>query len=226
VCWASRQEVDRSRTPYTTGSVRLLGRRAREASEDCVASGGCAGPRNLDGSIWVRRGIGCRLVRPGCSRPGQSSRHRPPLSDRPLNSAYRDASRDGDTSADRDAARGALGRSRGGPTTKVHLLADAGCRPLMHATTAGQRHDSLAFAPLLQRLKARRRGSGRPRTRPRALRARRCGPSGFGVPGELWPLSRAVSRGWEGMSQPTGPLRRRCPEHAAGACHGDLRGRR
>ena len=41
----------------------------------------------------------------------------------------------------------------------------------MHATTAGQRHDSLAFAPLLQRLKLRRGGPGRPRTRPDRLLA-------------------------------------------------------
>jgi transposase len=40
---------------------------------------------------------------------------------------------------------------------------------LVHATTAGQRHDSLVFTPLLQRLKVRRRGPGRPRTRPDRL---------------------------------------------------------
>jgi transposase len=33
-------------------------------------------------------------------------------------------------------------------------------------TSAGQRHDSLAFVPLLGRLKIARRGQGRPRTRP------------------------------------------------------------
>jgi transposase len=33
-------------------------------------------------------------------------------------------------------------------------------------TSAGQRHDSLAFAPLMDRLKIARRGPGRPRTRP------------------------------------------------------------
>jgi transposase len=37
-------------------------------------------------------------------------------------------------------------------------------------TSAGQRHDSLAFIPLMDRLKVARRGPGRPRTRPgRAL---------------------------------------------------------
>jgi transposase len=33
-------------------------------------------------------------------------------------------------------------------------------------TSAGQRHDSLAFIPLMGRLKIARRGRGRPRTRP------------------------------------------------------------
>ena len=33
-------------------------------------------------------------------------------------------------------------------------------------TSAGQRHDSLAFVPLMDRLKVTRRGPGRPRTRP------------------------------------------------------------
>ena len=33
-------------------------------------------------------------------------------------------------------------------------------------TSSGQRHDSLAFVPLMDRLKVARRGRGRPRTRP------------------------------------------------------------
>ena len=33
-------------------------------------------------------------------------------------------------------------------------------------TSSGQRHDSLAFVPLMGRLKVARRGGGRPRTRP------------------------------------------------------------
>jgi transposase len=33
-------------------------------------------------------------------------------------------------------------------------------------TSAGQRHDSVAFVPLMGRLKVARRGPGRPRTRP------------------------------------------------------------
>jgi transposase len=66
--------------------------------------------------------------------------------------------------------REALGRSRGGLTTKIHLLGDPACRPLVHVTSAGQRHDSLAFDPLMKRLKvSRRRRPARPRTRPGRL---------------------------------------------------------
>jgi transposase len=37
---------------------------------------------------------------------------------------------------------------------------------LARVTSAGQRHDSLAFLPLMDRLKVARRGPGQPRTRP------------------------------------------------------------
>ncbi len=68
--------------------------------------------------------------------------------------------------------REGLGRSRGGLSTKIHLLADTRCRPLVHVTTSGQRHDSLAFDPLMKRLKvSRRRRPSRPRTRPDRLLA-------------------------------------------------------
>jgi transposase len=56
-------------------------------------------------------------------------------------------------------------------STKIHLLADWRCRPLAQGTTAGQRHDSVAFEPLMGRLRIRRLGRGRPRTRPSRLLA-------------------------------------------------------
>jgi transposase len=56
-------------------------------------------------------------------------------------------------------------------STKIHLLADSRCRPLARVTTAGQRHDSLAFEPLIRRLRIRRIGRGRARTRPGRLLA-------------------------------------------------------
>ena len=62
--------------------------------------------------------------------------------------------------------REAPARSRGGTASKSCLLADSGCRPLARLASAGQRHDSVAFLPLMGQLKIARRGRGRPRTRP------------------------------------------------------------
>ena len=67
--------------------------------------------------------------------------------------------------------REGLGRSRGGLSTKIHLLADSRCRPLARGITAGQRHDSVAFERLMGQLRIRRLGRGRPRTRPDRLLA-------------------------------------------------------
>ncbi|MFE1947109.1 IS5 family transposase [Streptomyces massasporeus] len=59
----------------------------------------------------------------------------------------------------------AIGRSRGGLTTKIHLAADARCRPLALVLTAGQAGDAPAFTDVMARLRVPRR-RGRPRTRP------------------------------------------------------------
>ncbi|WP_442806116.1 IS5 family transposase [Streptomyces sp. NBC_01257] len=58
-----------------------------------------------------------------------------------------------------------MGRSRGGLTTKIHLAADAHCRPLAIVLTAGQAGDAPACAHVMARLRVPRR-RGRPRTRP------------------------------------------------------------
>ena len=63
-------------------------------------------------------------------------------------------------------SREAFGRSRGGLTSKIHLAADTRCRPISRVTSAGHRHDSLAFEPVMAGIRIRRRGRGRPRTRP------------------------------------------------------------
>lgn len=44
----------------------------------------------------------------------------------------------------------AIGRSRGGLTTKIHLLCDADGRPLHFHLTAGQNHEAPALVPLLE----------------------------------------------------------------------------
>jgi transposase len=67
--------------------------------------------------------------------------------------------------------REALGRSRGGLSTKLHLAADSRCRPLGFITTLGQRHDSVAFELTLAQVAVARVGPGRPRTRPDAVLA-------------------------------------------------------
>lgn len=59
----------------------------------------------------------------------------------------------------------ALGRSRGGLTTKLHLAADRRCRPIARHTTCGQRADCTGFAQVMAGIRIRRR-VGRPRTRP------------------------------------------------------------
>ncbi|MGA5149751.1 IS5 family transposase [Streptomyces griseoincarnatus] len=60
----------------------------------------------------------------------------------------------------------ALGRSRGGLTTKVHLACDGKGRPLALLVTPGQRHDSVCARILLERIRIPRSGLGRPRCRP------------------------------------------------------------
>jgi transposase len=45
-----------------------------------------------------------------------------------------------------------MGRSRGGPTTKIHALLDAACRPLRLALTPGQAGDAPAGRDLLSGL--------------------------------------------------------------------------
>jgi transposase len=60
----------------------------------------------------------------------------------------------------------ALGRSRGGLTTKLHLACEQGRRPLSLLITAGQRGDSPQFVAVLDQIRVPKVGPGRPRTRP------------------------------------------------------------
>ncbi len=65
-------------------------------------------------------------------------------------------SNDKDSRADREA----LGRSRGGLSTKIVLAAGRRARPLSRIITAGHRHDSTAFTRVLSAIRSylRRRG--------------------------------------------------------------------
>ena len=67
---------------------------------------------------------------------------------------------------DTKSGREAIGRSRGGLTTKIHLAADLRCRPIARLTSRGQHGDSPRFVPLMDAVRIRRRGPGRPRRRP------------------------------------------------------------
>lgn len=65
----------------------------------------------------------------------------------------------------------AIGRSRGGLTTKVHLLADGRGRPLVLLLTPGNVNDSMMFAQLMDQISVPRNTAGRPRNRPDYLLA-------------------------------------------------------
>lgn len=64
----------------------------------------------------------------------------------------------------------AVGRSRGGLSTKIHALVDGSGMPLVMLLSAGHKGDCPVLIPLLQRLRVPR-PVGRPRTRPDELRA-------------------------------------------------------
>ncbi|MFC8663963.1 IS5 family transposase [Streptomyces sp. NPDC057199] len=67
----------------------------------------------------------------------------------------------------------ALGRSRGGLSTKVHLVSDGRARPLALRVTAGHAGDAPAFTAVMAGIRVPRSGPGRPRTRPDTVLADR-----------------------------------------------------
>jgi transposase len=70
-----------------------------------------------------------------------------------------------------------LGRSRGGLTTKLHLLTDGRGRPLALCLSEGQRHDSRLLTQVLDAVRVPQR-RGRPRKRPQVL----CLDKGYSYP--------------------------------------------
>ena len=60
----------------------------------------------------------------------------------------------------------ALGRSRGGLTSKIHLAVDGRGLPISVILTPGQAGDNPQLLPLLDQVAVRRDGPGRPRKRP------------------------------------------------------------
>ena len=117
-------------------------------------SGSAAGRPTAPGSAcWpcpdpLRRGRGGRLGggRGRHHRPGPSARRRRPKRGP---SSYLGSAVEADQ---------ALGRSRGGLTTKLHLAGDGQGRPLGMLVTAGQRHESTQLEPLLDTIRVPRPG--------------------------------------------------------------------
>ncbi|CAA9356045.1 MAG: Mobile element protein [uncultured Gemmatimonadaceae bacterium] len=72
----------------------------------------------------------------------------------------------------------ALGRSRGGFSTKVHVRAEGSGKPMVVVLSGGERHESRYVRALLSAGRVRRRAQGRPRVRPRCL----VGDRGYSYP--------------------------------------------
>ncbi|WP_374210926.1 IS5 family transposase [Streptomyces sp. MCA2] len=60
----------------------------------------------------------------------------------------------------------ALGRSRGGLTSKIHLACDATGRPLAFTVTGGNSNDCTQFTAVMDAIRVPRVGPGRPQVRP------------------------------------------------------------
>jgi transposase len=66
----------------------------------------------------------------------------------------------------KEAPNEALGRSRGGLSSKIHLLVEGKGRPLSLHLTQGQVHESTQIEAVLDKVRVPRPGKGRPRQRP------------------------------------------------------------
>lgn len=71
--------------------------------------------------------------------------------------------------ARRATGKQALGRSRGGFSTKLHRRCDARGRPVTFHLTGGERHDLIGVGPVLERGALRTGKRGRPPWKPEAI---------------------------------------------------------
>lgn len=62
--------------------------------------------------------------------------------------------------------REALGRSKGGFSTGIHLRCEGNGLPLTFLLTVGERHEAVVFEQLMEQGAIKRQGVGRPRLRP------------------------------------------------------------
>src|SRR5215218_2038530 len=69
----------------------------------------------------------------------------------------------------------ALGYSQGGFSTKVHIRAEGGGKPMVFVLSAGQCNEMIGFWPLMERGEVKRAGRGRARLRPHRI----CADKGY-----------------------------------------------
>jgi transposase len=65
--------------------------------------------------------------------------------------------------------REALGRSKGGFSTKIHLRCDGNGLPITFLLTVGERHETVVFEQLMEQGAVQRPAGGRPRLRPKRV---------------------------------------------------------
>src|SRR4051794_36928538 len=113
--------------------------------------------------VWTRPWCGLTSMRPALAAPARmhSRNSRCPSNSRGASS--NDKNRE---AVETNRARQAIGRSRGGLSTKVHALVEGRGLPLATLLTPGQSGDNPQLEPLLAAVKVPRRGPGRPRCRP------------------------------------------------------------
>ncbi|MFD9831143.1 transposase [[Kitasatospora] papulosa] len=107
----------------------------------------------------------------------------------------------------------ALGRSRGGLTTKIHLATDSRCQPLAFVLTPGQSGDAPAFDHVMAGIRVPR-PLGRPRTTPDVVLAAKAHSSRAirthlrrrriraVIPACSWPAGRPAKKLLRGKTQP------------------------
>ena len=71
----------------------------------------------------------------------------------------------------------ALGRSRGGFGTKIHLRVEGQGKPIAFVLTPGQRHEASGVEELMTQGAVRRSGHGGPRVKPQRV----CGDKGYSI---------------------------------------------
>lgn len=68
-----------------------------------------------------------------------------------------------------DAESEALGYSKGGFSTKIHLRCEGNGKPVTFLLSIGQRNESVVFESLMEQGSVKRVGQGRPRVRPQRV---------------------------------------------------------